>query len=272
MSSPSSRSAVVDVGSGGRGDVGHSAGDVLDHDLEVLLAPPVGERPEVDLGGLGIDHDRVDRLGVEAVEDVREVAVAPVAGREVELDEEPGERVEHLVPACSEPRPDEDLAVRERERLVRGDEGGRALLARVVRPALDEPDGTDGRGAGRLERAEHRVVVPRGPLLELLDDVDPVRVREEADLVPADALRQLEQVGDAPVDDRPLPGQVEEVGVPGSDREGRRHRPRLEPPPSGGRAGQAVAGGVVASGGSGSRASIRSSNRRRISSPVARRS
>ena len=179
----------VDVGARRGGDVGHAAGDVLHHDFEVLEPPAAGEAAGEDLGGLGVDHDRLDRLRVEAIEDVREVAVAPEALDKVELDEEVGERVEHLVAPGAEARADEELAVRERKVLVRRDERRGALLARVVRPALDEPDRAHGRSPGRLERAEHRVVVASRSPWQFLHGVDPVRVREEAHLVAADALR-----------------------------------------------------------------------------------
>jgi hypothetical protein len=187
----------------------------------------------------------------------------------VDLDEEVGERVEHLVAPSAEARADEELAVREREVLVRRDERRGALLARIVRPVLDEPDRAHGRSPGRLEHAEHRVVVAGRSPWQFLHGVDPVRVREEAHLVAADALRQVDQVGDTPLDERALPGEVEEVRVPGADRESRRHGGSAPRRPV---VGQAVAGGVVARGASGSRASIRSSKRRLISSPVASRS
>ena len=52
------------------GDVGHTAGDIGDHHIQIHLSLPVGEPAHVYLGRLGVDQGGGDRIGVVLVEDV----------------------------------------------------------------------------------------------------------------------------------------------------------------------------------------------------------
>ncbi len=102
---------LLDVDSDFGRNVGHSPGDVFDHDLDIFEAASIGQPAVEDLGGFGVDHDRHDCLGIEAIEHVGEAAVAPKAVGQMKFDQKAGEGVEHLVAARTEPRPGQDLAV-----------------------------------------------------------------------------------------------------------------------------------------------------------------
>ena len=79
-----------------RGEVGQPEGDVLDEDLEVVGALPVGQA-RVDLARLGVDEIGLDPVAVTPEQRVRERAVAPVDAAPMEVDEERRHRVEQPV-------------------------------------------------------------------------------------------------------------------------------------------------------------------------------
>ncbi len=162
------------------GDVGHPAGYVLDHDLEVLL-PLARTQLLVDEGRLGVDHDRLDRLGVEAIQGVGERAVAPETPHRVQLDQQAGEGVEHLVAAQSKTGTLEELPVGEGVVLVTSDERGGLFGARILVTSLDQPNRHHGRRPPGLQGPEHLVVSPGGGGGHLLDRVHALGIRDESD-------------------------------------------------------------------------------------------
>ncbi len=106
----------------------------------------------VDLGGLGVDQHRFDLVGIEPVEHVRERAVAPEASGDMELGEETGEGIEHLVAAYPETGALQKFEVRVGEVLVTGDECGCLFGGWIGITALDQTDGTDGRCVANSSR------------------------------------------------------------------------------------------------------------------------
>ena len=141
-----------------RGEVGHAPGHVLHHQLDVVLTLPVGQRG-VQAGGLGVHHGHLDRAGVVAVEDVGQRAVAPVAAEQVELHQEAGQGVEHLVAPLPEAPAGEQLPVREGVLDVGGDQRRRSLLVGVEPGSLDQADRPHRRRSQVLQPAEHGVLV-----------------------------------------------------------------------------------------------------------------
>ena len=84
--------SLVQANTSRRSNVGHAAGNVLHHhDVDVMLALPIAERG-INLSGLGVDHDRLDRHRVISVQNIRERAITPEATSEVELHEQTGKR------------------------------------------------------------------------------------------------------------------------------------------------------------------------------------
>ena len=81
----------------------------------------------VQLARLGVDHHGFDGAGVVAVQQVRERAVAPEAAGEVELDEEAGHGIEHLLAPRTEVPARDQLPVGECMLHVVGDDGGGVL-------------------------------------------------------------------------------------------------------------------------------------------------
>ena len=83
-------------GGPGGGDVGEPVAHVLDEDLEVVGALPVGQG-RVDLARLGVDEERLDPIAVTPEQGVGERAVAPEHAAAMQVDEQPGHGVEQAV-------------------------------------------------------------------------------------------------------------------------------------------------------------------------------
>ena len=66
------------------GDVGHLTGDVLNHDLDVVLTPRVRQRV-VDRRSLSVDQSGFDGTGVVSIQDVTQRAVTPEASKQMQL-------------------------------------------------------------------------------------------------------------------------------------------------------------------------------------------
>ena len=76
-------------------DVGHAAGDVLDHYRDVLLPLAVRKTIRMDRGSLGVDHQGLQSVTVPAVQHVGEGAIAPKTAHEMQPHEEIRKGVEH---------------------------------------------------------------------------------------------------------------------------------------------------------------------------------
>jgi hypothetical protein len=78
------------------GHIGEAVAQVLDQDLEVVGTLAIGQR-RMDLARLGVDEEGLDPITVAPEEGVRERAVAPEDAAPMEVDEQPGHRVEQAI-------------------------------------------------------------------------------------------------------------------------------------------------------------------------------
>ena len=129
---------VVDLVDGAAvhdGQVGQVTGHVLDGDLEVRLALPVGELL-VDLARLGVHEVGLEALPVAHEQRVGERAVAPEEARAVELHEEARHGVQEMIAIASLAlrQAHEEAPELEGARQVAGQDDGR-LVARSASPA-----------------------------------------------------------------------------------------------------------------------------------------
>jgi hypothetical protein len=137
----------------------------------------------------------------------------------VEVDEEPGHRVEETVAVRprSEREPGEEASELERMGEVLGDEDGR-----IVAPPVGDPDGPDRGQPGDLELAEDAVLPLGDPARLLLERVDGPLEGQEADEMAGRAdgdLPEAERCG--PPGERELPRKVEEGSGPPQAQRGR---------------------------------------------------
>ena len=98
----------IDTGFGRNVDIPPATFSIM---IDIFEAASVRQPAVEDLGGFGVDHDRHDGFGVEAIQDVGEAAVAPKAVGEMKLDQKARKGIEHLVAAQTEPGPGQDLAI-----------------------------------------------------------------------------------------------------------------------------------------------------------------
>ena len=207
------------------GEVGEAERDVLHEDLEVVGPLPV-RQARMDLARLGVDEVRLHPIAVATEERVRERAVAPVDPAAVEVDEEPGHRVEQAVAvrARLERNPHEEAAVLERVGEVLGDED-----ARIALRCLGEADRRYRRQALVLEVPEDLELAPRDAERLLLErEGRLVHVEEPHEVAGrTDGQRPEAMLPVGPVRERDLPRQVEELvssGPQPEPGEGRRRR------------------------------------------------
>lgn len=190
---------------------------VVVRDPHVVSTLPVGE-VAVQLPCLRIDEVGRERPGVPPEQRVREGAVPPVEADEVQANEQASQRVDELQP-CIGDATDEEEPVRQGELEVAGDE--HVLQRFTVRrpPVPHRPDRLDHGQGFLLEAAEETVLTRREPWWQLLQGVDGSVVLDEADDVPVDAARDLDEALVVPLLERPLPRQVQEVRMPGTGGE-----------------------------------------------------
>ena len=129
----------------------------------------------MQLAGLGIDEIGRERAGVAAEERVRERAVAPEEAREMDPDEQLGERVEQAVAQIRHAGPAEQAAVRQREVEVPRDQHRLGLVPVLARAARDDADGLDHRHDGIVQGAQQPVLVSRDPRRQRLERIQPAR-------------------------------------------------------------------------------------------------
>ena len=84
--------------------------------------------------------------GVVAVQHVGQRAVAPETSTQVQFDEECGETVEELATPMAEAATDDQLAIREGEVEIAGDDCAGPLLCRIDPGPLDQSDHLDDGG------------------------------------------------------------------------------------------------------------------------------
>ena len=196
------------------GQVGQVAGHVLDRDLEVRLALPIGQSL-MDLARLGIHEVGLQALPVPHQQRVGERAVTPEEAGSMELHEQAGHGIEQLVavaPLALGQAHEEPAELERACQVVRGDDG------RLVPAPGHQPARPDGRRTARLQLV-HDVVLSLADLDgQLLEREDAVVDHEEANDVPAGAhgqVHELEVVPRPPLQ-RLVPGQLE--AVPGCHR------------------------------------------------------
>ena len=224
----------VDLGDAAGGDqVTEVAGDVGAGDLQVVLAEGVGDRG-VALAGLRIDQVRHQGAGISPEQDVVERAVAPEEAVEVQTGEQDHAGVHQPRPQVEPVRVAEQVAVREGEVEVAGDEHRSQLAAIGIDPGGDHTDRLDDRQSDLGQFAQQPVLAPSRSLGGGLEGVHTVVVGDEAHHVAGDAVGHAGQAPtggpDRPFLQGPVPGQVEEVGVPAAGaqfeaRPGRGHCP-----------------------------------------------
>ena len=170
----------------------------------------------MQLAGLGVDEIGGERARVAAEERVRERAVAPEEAAEVEADEELRARVEQPPAQVGDAAAGEERPERERVVEVPGDQDRVEVAAAVG----DDADGVHHRHLVGRERAEQPVLALGqldGQLLQRVElRPEPALVLDEADDVPVDPAHDLDQPLVRPLLERLVPGQVEEVRMPGA--------------------------------------------------------
>jgi hypothetical protein len=187
----------------------------------------------VDLAGLGIDEEGLDLVAVAPEQRVGERAVAPVHARPMQVDEQPGHRVEQpiAVRAGTEREPHHQAPVLNRVLEVFGDQHRGVVLARLA-----QTDRLDRRQAPCPEVAQDVELGAGDGQRLLLERVRPPIADEEPDEMARGADRQLAEAHpadrlvrlDRPLAERAFPGQVEQFGraaaQPKSGEPGRRRR------------------------------------------------
>ena len=182
----------------------------------------------MQLARLGVQHVRGQRAGVAAEEQVRERAVAPEEADEVQADEGLDERVEERVLRRRPDPPREHEPVRERELEVARDQDGLELLAARRVAVGDDADRLDHRHLLVLELGQQPILPPSEPRRQLLQREEGAAELDEADDVPVDPPRDLDEAIRRPLLERLLPRQLQQARVrrAGDEPEGRRLRGR----------------------------------------------
>ena len=183
-----------------------------------MAALAVGE-PLVQLARLGIHHVRGQRAGVAAEKQVRERAVAPEEADEVQADERLDERVEERVLRGRADPAREHEPVRERELEVARDQDGLELLAGRRVTVGDDADRLDHRHLLVLELGQQPVLPPREPRRQLLQREERAADLDEANDVPMDPARDLDEPVRRPFLQRLLPRQLQQARVRGAGDE-----------------------------------------------------
>ena len=220
---------VLDLGrtTEARREVDHPGRHVLDEDLQVLRALPVGER-RVHLAGLGVDEPGGVELAVAGEQRVGERAVAPVDAVAVQLDEQADHGVEEARavrgPVRGQPRDEAPVLPRPHEVAGQQDRD-------VVVGLGDEPGRAHRREALDLEVAQHVELVARDARRQLLErperpvDLDePHEVAARSDGELAQRHRggvPLAEAG-APTAGRAAPGSAPAAAGPARSPRGRR--------------------------------------------------
>ena len=168
----------------------------------------------MQLARLGIDEIGRERARIAPEERVRERAVAPEEPREVDADEQLGERVQQAVAQIRHARAAEQAAVGQREVEVPRDQHGLGLVAVVPHVLRDHADGVDHGHDRIVQLAQQPVLEPRDARRQRLERVQPLAVADEAHDVAVDAARHLDQAIALPFVQRLAPRQVQEVRVP----------------------------------------------------------
>ena len=167
----------------------------------------------VQRAGLGVDEVGRERAGVTPEQRVGQRHVAPEEAAQVHPDEQRGERVEQAVHRVGAQRVGEQRPVRQGELQVPGDERRLERLTVGVLPVGDDRDGFHARRVDPFERPQQVVFALGDPLVGLLDGVDDAVDPHEPDDMPGDALRQRDEMVGRPLDQRDVPGQIEQGRV-----------------------------------------------------------
>ena len=203
-------------------EVEQLAGDLLTGQRDVVLAHPVRQRL-LDLAGLGVDHVRGQRAGVEPEQRVRQRAVAPVEADEVQPYEQLDQRVEQPVRRLVTARVGEQRAVGDGVLEELGDQD----RVEVVGPVDDDADHADRRHLVLGEDAQQPVLATGQLGVDLLQREDPSGLLDEPHDVPRDAaLAHLDHPRVGPLLERQVPRQVDHAaGGVGWGREDEAHAP-----------------------------------------------